>query len=70
LLILLIILWIFEKSTCFYPESLKNPLSFPIAIGIPREGKDDIAPSPLGEVPITIGREGGSLIKKHMQRKG
>jgi hypothetical protein len=37
---------------------LKNPLSY-----FPHRGKDDLAPSPVGEVPIAIGREGGKLTK-------
>ena len=36
---------------------IKNPLSY-----FPHGGKDDFAPSPVGEVPIAIGREGGTYI--------
>ena len=40
---------------------MKNPPSyFPARAGqAPQGGKDKCAPSPLGEVPIAIGREGG-----------
>jgi hypothetical protein len=44
---------------------LINPLSY-----FPHGGKDDFAPSPVGEVPIAIGREGGRTDKTHMQIKG
>jgi hypothetical protein len=43
---------------------LNNPLSY-----FPHGGKDDFAPSPVGEVPIAIGREGGRLMKHKCKLK-